>query len=54
MYRAHLCGTPDYDEFVDQVVSNLRALRYGVGGPDIDADLGAMTSTAQIELVRRT
>jgi len=40
-----------YDEFVDRVVSNVRALRLGVDGPDLGAELGAMTSTAQVDTV---
>ncbi|MGW4773118.1 hypothetical protein ACWEO2_34420 [Nocardia sp. NPDC004278] len=40
-----------YDEFVNRVVSNMWAL--GDDGPGIGAELGAMTSTAQFDVVMR-
>ncbi len=45
---------PIYHEFVNRVVSNVRALRLGVDGPDIGAELGAMTSSANVGPVMRT
>ncbi|MFI7669280.1 hypothetical protein [Nocardia sp. NPDC049526] len=52
--RRRRVQAPICDEFVDRVVSNVRALWLGVDGPDIGAELGAMTYTAQVEPVMRT
>ncbi|HET7690796.1 MAG TPA: aldehyde dehydrogenase family protein [Nocardioidaceae bacterium] len=40
-----------YDEFVAKVATKVKALRSGYDGPEIDADVGAMTSPAQIGIV---
>lgn len=42
---------PVYEEFVDRVVKNVKALRSGTDGPEIGADVGAMTSPTQIDIV---
>lgn len=42
---------PVYDEFVARVVANVEALRQGIDGPHIGAELGAMTSAAQVDIV---
>lgn len=40
-----------YEEFVDMVVARVKALKQGVDGPQIGADVGAMTTAAQIDIV---
>lgn len=47
--RAVSAGGPIYDEFVDRVVSTVRALRLGVDCPDVGAEFEAMTCTAQVD-----
>ena len=42
---------PIYDEFVDRLTERVRGLRQGDDGRDYDAELGAMTSPAQTEIV---
>lgn len=42
---------PIYDEFVAKVVANVRALKQGIDGPGIGADVGAITSPAQIAII---
>lgn len=42
---------PIYDEFVRDVVAKVQSLRSGMDGPEIGAELGAITSAAQIDIV---
>ncbi len=42
---------PIYDEFVDKLAERVRKLRQGADGRSYDADLGAMTTPAQAEIV---
>ncbi len=42
---------PVYDEFVGRLTKAVRELRQGVDGPEYSADVGAMTTPAQIEIV---
>jgi betaine-aldehyde dehydrogenase len=42
---------PIYDEFVDRVKANIERLRQGEDGRSYTAELGAMTSPAQLEIV---
>ena len=44
---------PVYDEFVDLVAGRVRRLRQGVGGKRFDADVGALSSEAQLAIVAR-
>ncbi|MDX6588593.1 MAG: hypothetical protein QOI31_3066, partial [Solirubrobacterales bacterium] len=42
---------PIYDEFVDKLAGKVAELRQGVDGPEFKADIGAMTTPAQTEIV---
>lgn len=42
---------PIYDEFIAKVTANVKALRSGVDGPHIGADVGAVTSPAQLGII---
>jgi acyl-CoA reductase-like NAD-dependent aldehyde dehydrogenase len=42
---------PIYDEFVDRLTQKVRKLRQGTDGPSFGADLGAMSTPAQAEIV---
>jgi acyl-CoA reductase-like NAD-dependent aldehyde dehydrogenase len=42
---------PVYDEFVDKLTDNVKALRQGADGREYGAEQGAMTSPNQIEIV---
>jgi acyl-CoA reductase-like NAD-dependent aldehyde dehydrogenase len=42
---------PIYDEFVEKLADRVRSLRVGFDGPSFGADLGAMTTPAQVEIV---
>src|SRR5919204_6965694 len=42
---------PVYDEFVDKVVSKVKALRQGAPGPAGSVDVGAMTFPSQLDVV---
>ena len=44
---------PVYDEFVALVAERVRGLRQSADGKDIDADLGALSSEAQLAIVER-
>ena len=44
---------PIYDEFVALVVRRVRGLRQGVGGNRFDADVGALSSEAQLGIIER-
>ncbi|WP_433667696.1 aldehyde dehydrogenase family protein [Nocardia sp. CA-136227] len=42
---------PIYDEFVERVVANVKALRSGTDGPHVGVELGAMTAAPQLDIV---
>jgi acyl-CoA reductase-like NAD-dependent aldehyde dehydrogenase len=42
---------PIYDEFVERLTAKVRTLRQGVDGRDYEAEVGAMTTPAQAEIV---
>jgi len=44
---------PIYDEFVALVAGRVRGLRQGVGGNRFDADVGALSSEAQLGIIER-
>jgi acyl-CoA reductase-like NAD-dependent aldehyde dehydrogenase len=44
---------PVYDEFVNLVAERVRRLRQRAGGKGVDADIGALSSEAQLDIVER-
>jgi acyl-CoA reductase-like NAD-dependent aldehyde dehydrogenase len=44
---------PAYDEFVELVADRVRRLRQGADGKGFEADLGSLSSEAQLEIVER-